>query len=74
MLLLCQHPEPLAVISATSPFPWSPDAYLIPTVPEDPLLQVDFEPQGEGEGEETSALESANMASEGGSEVSLEAR
>ena len=54
------------VLTATPVYPWLPDVYLTPVIPDDPLLQVDFEFLREGD--------SAPISSESSSETSLKAK
>ena len=40
-----QHPDPTSLLALkTPPFPWIPDTYLTPVIENDPLLQLDFDP------------------------------
>ena len=43
-LIILQHQEPSALLKLSAPYPWLPDCYMMPTIADDPLLQLDFEP------------------------------
>ena len=53
LCLVSQHPDPSIVLEAVEPYPWLPEHYLIPVIEDDPLLQLDFEPdeQSSNDGE-----------------------
>ena len=42
-----QNPSPSSLSSASIPYPWEEDCYLVPVLEDDPLLQLDFSSSGE---------------------------
>lgn len=63
------------MLAAISPYPWLSDVYLTPVIPDDPLLQVDFELQPEEEAIPLAGGEdSTSTSSESSSQVTLRAK